>query len=95
MVDRERYAGDAALSGSAELQVPVARFPLILPFDVGVFGFADAGRVYVGGNSPGGWHRSTGVGLWVGILNPATALSVEIGDRRGRTGVQIRTGLSF
>ncbi|HEX7024906.1 MAG TPA: BamA/TamA family outer membrane protein [Gemmatimonadales bacterium] len=95
MVDRERYAGDAALSGSVELRVPVARFPLILPFDVGVFGFADAGRVYVGGNSPGGWHHSTGAGFWVGILNPATSLSVEIGDRRGSTGVQLRTGLSF
>ena len=94
-LDRERYAGDAALHGTAELQIPVAQFGLVLPLDVGVFGYADAGRVYLDGESPGGWHRGAGLGFWVGILNPATALSLEFGDQRGRTGVRIRTGLSF
>ena len=94
-LDRERYAGDAALHGTAELQIPVARFGFVLPLDVGVFGYADAGRVYVDGSSPGGWHRAAGVGFWVGILNPATAISLELGDQRGRTGIRMRTGLSF
>lgn len=94
-LDRERYGGDAALHGTAELQIPVARFGFVLPLDVGVFGYADAGRVYVDGSSPGGWHRAAGVGFWVGILNPATAISLELGDQRGRTGIRVRTGLSF
>ena len=94
-LDRERYGGDAALHGTAELQIPVAQFGFVLPLDVGIFGYADAGRVYLDGESPGGWHKGAGVGFWVGILNPATAISLEFGDQRGRTGIRIRTGLSF
>jgi hypothetical protein len=94
-LDRERYAGDAALSGTTELQVPLVKFPLILPFDLGIYGFADAGRVYLSGASPGGWHTGTGVGLWLGVLHPSTALSFEVADRPGRSLVRVRTGLSF
>ena len=94
-LDRERYAGDAALYGTAELQIPIARFAFVLPVDVGIYGYGDAGRVYVDGESPGGWHKAAGVGAWIGFLNPATALSLEFGDQRGRSGVRIRTGLTF
>ena len=94
-LDRERFAGDAALYGTAELQIPVARFALVLPLDIGVYGYGDAGRVYVDGESPGGWHKAAGVGFWIGVLNPATAVSLEFGDQRGRTGLRVRTGLSF
>ncbi len=94
-LDRQRYAGDASLAGTTELQIPVARFPLILPLDLGIYGFADAGRVYVDGNSPGGWHTGTGVGFWVAILNPATSITVELGDQRGRSLVRVKTGMSF
>jgi hypothetical protein len=94
-LDRERYAGDAALAGTIELQIPIAKFGFVLPLDVGIYGFADAGRVYFEGESPGGWHRAAGIGTWVGILNPVTAISLEFGDQRGRTGIRIRTGLTF
>lgn len=94
-LDRQRYAGDASLSGTTELQIPVARVPLVLPLDLGVYGFADAGRVYVGGSSPGGWHTGAGVGFWVAIMNPATSIAVELGDRRGRSLVRVKTGLAF
>ena len=52
---------------------------MFLPFNVGVFGFADVGRVHVEGN----------------ILNPGTALSVEIGDGQGISSVRLRTGMIF
>jgi hypothetical protein len=94
-LEPERYAGDAALFGTAELRMSLARFPFVLPFQLGVFGFADVGRVYVDGNSPGGWHSGTGVGLWVGVLNPGTSLSVEVGRGAGVTDVRFRTGMSF
>jgi hypothetical protein len=94
-LDRERFAGDAALYGTAELQIPVARFAFLLPLDVGVYGYGDAGRVYVDGESPGGWHKAAGIGIWIGVLNPATALSFEFGDQRGRSGLRVRTGLTF
>jgi hemolysin activation/secretion protein len=95
-LDPQRYAGDAALNGTAELQFSLAHFALVLPLNVGVFGFADAGRVYVNGLSPGGWHTATGMGLWLGILNADTSISVEFGGGgNGLTGARLRTGMTF
>lgn len=74
--ERQRYAGDASLYGTSELRVPVAKFPLIVPLDVGLIGFLDMAKVYVNGDSPGGWHKGTGGGFWVGFLNPGTSLNV-------------------
>lgn len=95
VLDVQRYAGDASLGGTTELQVPLGIVPLVLPFDLGLYGFADAGRVYLDGASPGGWHSGGGVGFWVGILNPATALTVELGRTRGRSIARIKTGLNL
>jgi hypothetical protein len=74
--EKQRYAGDASLYGTTELRVPIAKFPFILPLDVGALGFADAARVYLNGDSPGGWHSAFGGGLWVGILNPGTNFNI-------------------
>ncbi len=74
--ERQRYAGDASLYGSTELRVPIAKFPFILPLDVGALAFADIARVYVNGNSPGGWHSAEGAGLWIGYLNPGTSVNI-------------------
>jgi len=41
-----------------------------------VLAFTDAGRVYVNGSSPGGWHVVAGGGLWFGVLDQATGFSV-------------------
>jgi hypothetical protein len=72
----QRYAGDGSLYGSVELRFPVAKFAFILPLDAGIFGIVDAGRVYVNGDSPGGWHTSAGIGFWIGMPDPATAVRV-------------------
>lgn len=81
---RQQLAGDAALFGTAELRIPIARFPFILPMNTGVFGFADAARVYLDGESPGGWHTGLGGGLWIGVLKPSTGLSVTFTNNRAR-----------
>jgi hypothetical protein len=80
--ERNRYVGDASLYGSTELRIPIAKFPFILPLDVGLLGFADAGRVYLNGASPGGWHSAAGGGLWVGYLNPGTNVNVLFTNSR-------------
>lgn len=59
----QRFAGDAAAFGGAELRAPVARTRILVRGTLGVFAFADAGRVYVNGASPGGWHTGHGAGL--------------------------------
>jgi len=82
--EKQHWAGDASLYGSTELRVPIAKFPLILPLDVGAIGFGDVGRVYYQGNSPGGWHTAAGVGFWVGYLDPGRSVTVLFTNRAGR-----------
>ncbi|HEY8850662.1 MAG TPA: hypothetical protein VIM36_00660, partial [Gemmatimonadaceae bacterium] len=90
--EKQRYAGDASMYGSAELRVPIAKFPFILPLDVGALGFADAGRVYVNGQSPGGWHSAAGGGFWFGYLNPAINFNVLFTNRSTR---RVVTNIGF
>jgi len=76
--NRQRYAGDAMVFGTTELRVPIAKFGFILPLDVGALGFVDIGRVYLDGESPGGWHKGAGAGFWVGVIKPETGINVTI-----------------
>jgi hypothetical protein len=73
---RQRFAGDASLFGTTELRVPLASFPLILPLNVGAIGFVDVARVYVDGESPGGWHQGTGAGFWISVVRPELGITV-------------------
>ena len=83
---QQRFAGDAALYGSAELRLFLRRAFLVLPADFGIFALADAGRVYQDGSSPGGWHTGLGGGLWWAVLdrNNTLTLSVVQGDEETR-----------
>ena len=81
---RQRFAGDASVHASAELRLPLAAFPFILPLNVGALGFVEAGRVYVDGQSPNGWHTGAAAGLWLGILSPGTSITVMASNRPGR-----------
>jgi hypothetical protein len=81
---RQRFAGDAAVHGSAELRVPLVAFPFILPLNVGTLGFVEAGRVYLDGQSPSGWHVGVAAGLWLGVLNPGTSITVMATNRSER-----------
>lgn len=91
----QRYGGDAALYGSAELRIPVVGFPFILPIDIGVYVYGNAGRVYVDRQSPDGWHTSRGAGVWIGILNPSSGVEVDLGNYVGRNIVQAKIGFKF
>ena len=91
---RQRYAGDASVFGSAELRVPIAKFPLILPLDVGVLGFTDIARVYLDGESPGGWHRGMGGGIWIGVVNPGTNVTIVATDNPDRR-MLVSLGFAF
>ncbi|HEX8431153.1 MAG TPA: hypothetical protein VF625_07690, partial [Longimicrobium sp.] len=67
---------DAALNGSVELRQPIARVNLGVRGTLGAFALADAGRVYVDGDSPGGWHGGAGGGLFFNFLDRSRTLSV-------------------
>jgi hypothetical protein len=92
---KQRFAGDASVSGSAELRLSVVRTEGLLPALWGVFGNADAGRVYVDGRSPGGWHTGVGGGVWVALLGRANTASVGITRSREQTSVRAGFGFGF
>lgn len=76
----QRFAGDGALYGSTELRLPLARVPLLVRGRLGALAFADAGRVYVAGTSPGGWHMGVGAGLSFTSLGGTVSASWARGE---------------
>ena len=81
----QRFAGDAALHGSAELRQPLFRTELVVKGTLGAFALADAGRVWYGGDSEGGWHTAVGGGLFFTFLDRARTVSVSYA--RGERGI--------
>jgi hypothetical protein len=94
-MDTQRYAGDAALFATSELRVPLAHVKLIVPLRAGVLGLAEAGRVYLDGDSPGGWHSRTGGGIWLGRGDAPSVITLTSTTEPGRSGVHLRFGLNF
>ena len=90
-----RFAGDAALYGSAELRLSVAKFYLLVPGQLGVFGLGDAGRVYLSGETSDRWHAAAGGGVWLSFLSPANTLSVAAAHSVEGTRLYVKAGLAF
>ncbi|MDB4950892.1 MAG: hypothetical protein JWM27_3541 [Gemmatimonadetes bacterium] len=79
----QRFAGDAAAWGSAELRLFITRFGFVIPGRLGVLGLTDAGRVWLHGASPGGWHTSAGGGVWIQAMDekgPAFTITAARGE---------------
>ncbi len=81
---RERFAGRSSAFGNAELRVKLFELPTYLvPFDVGMLAFADAGRVWISSGADVAGvqnpiiadgdeiHLGYGGGLWFGVLDRA------------------------
>lgn len=71
-----RFAGDAGVYGNAELRIRLTKLHLLVPWDFGVFSLADAGRVFVSGESSDRWHGAAGGGVWFSLLQRAVTFSV-------------------
>lgn len=90
-----RFAGDAAAYGNVELRFKVLQFHFLTPVDFGAFGLADAGRVYVTGESSTTWHTATGGGIWFAFIKPANTISIAVAHSVERTGIYVRAGFAF
>jgi hemolysin activation/secretion protein len=89
----QRYAGETSAFGSVELRVPVAvTVPLLVRWRLGVFGLADAGRVWFEQQSPGGWHTGVGGGIWLSSLGQTFSLAYAHGESNR---VYLQKGMSF
>jgi hypothetical protein len=92
----QRYAGDGALYGNADLYVPLTRTSFLgIPLQFGVQGFADAGRVYVEGESSDTWHHGLGGGPYFASPGRRNLVAVTFAGSEGRTTVYLRAGFAF
>jgi outer membrane protein assembly factor BamA len=90
-----RFAGDALAYGSAELRLTLGRADLVVPTDIGIFGLADVGRVWLKGESSDTWHDAFGGGLSLGFLSRAYTLSVALAISDEHTRVYAQAGFGF
>ena len=81
-----RFAGDASIYGSAEGRIPLTRLRIFIPGQQGVFGFADAGRVYLDGESSDELHTTFGGGIWLSFLERGNVLVAGVGVPAKATG---------
>ena len=70
--------------GNAELRLKGFSFPLIFPWDVGLHGFFDGGRVWYDGDpsDENTIHTAYGGGLWFSVLSRTQTfrISYAVGD---------------
>ena len=91
----QRFAGDASVYGNAELRAYLSEIFFVLPGELGVFALADAGRVFLDGESSDAWHSALGGGLWVAFLDRANTISVAYAKSRERGGIYVHLGFMF
>lgn len=88
----QRYRGESSAFGSAEIRVPTGTVNLFVKWESGIFGLADAGRVWFDGRSPGGWHSGFGGGFWLSSLGQTISVAYAHGEENR---FYIQRGLSF
>ncbi|MEM9052704.1 MAG: BamA/TamA family outer membrane protein [Bacteroidota bacterium] len=67
---RNRFAGDVTFYNNAELRFKLFESKnYVLPFNLGVLGFADYGRVWLEGEDSDTWHASFGGGLYFNLAS--------------------------
>ena len=59
-----RYAGESSAYLNGELRAHLATFPAVVPWQFGVMGLADLGRVFNETDDTNVWHGSAGGGVW-------------------------------
>jgi hypothetical protein len=91
----QRFIGDGSAYGNAELRLRLARGTIVLPADIGVFGLADIGRVWLDGESSDRWHTAAGGGIWLAFLNRINTVSLAVARGDQRTAFYARAGFMF
>lgn len=92
---RQRYAGDAAVFGNAELRVAVARVKLLVPTTIGLFGLVDTGRVFLDGEGSDRWHTGVGGGLSLTFYRPENTLTLAAARSEGHLRLYLHGGVAF
>ena len=92
---KNRFGGDSSLYGSLEARVWLFRGKLVAPGRWGVFGLADAGRVFLKGESSDTWHSSFGGGVFFQMLTLNTILHGAVAHGDEGTRFYVDYGFAF
>jgi hypothetical protein len=92
---RQRYAGDTAAFGNAELRLTLVDRGEAFLSRIGIFGLADGGRVWLPGESSDTWHYGYGGGVFVSVMKPENVWSLAVAQSEGRTRVYLLGGFMF
>jgi hypothetical protein len=76
----DRFVGEQSAWGNAELRVPLFELTLLSRGRFGALGLTDAGRVWIDGESPGGWHTAYGGGVFYETLGAAFSVLYAYGE---------------
>ena len=90
-----RFIGDYSAYGNAELRLSLGRARIVVPTEVGIFGLADAGRVWLEGEDSNDWHEAFGGGVWFAFLNRANVISMSLARGDGRTAFYLTAGFGY
>jgi hypothetical protein len=93
--EKNRFAGDASLLGTAELRVPLGHATLLFPAEFGALAFVESGRVYVDHQRSDRWHASWGGGVWYAPVSRDYAVSATLARSVEGTRLDVTTGFAF
>ena len=89
----ERFSGNQAFAAGTDLRYS---FPEIrsnfLPYQLGIFGGYDVGRVWADNQDSDTWHQSYGGGFWLSVARAAAA---EFNLFHGKEGLRFSFGFEF
>ena len=89
----ERYSGKSSFGTGADLRYSFDTVKTsFLPFQLGIFGGYDLGRVWVDGENSDIWHDSYGGGFWV---NSAEAIQGKFSLFAGSEGARFQFGIGL
>jgi hypothetical protein len=91
----QRFAGEAAVYGSAELRVFLTNFHFVFPMDLGALVLTDVGRVFQDDTPSGEWKTSLGVGIWLAPLNRDHTVQLSMARGGGRRAFYIGMGFAY
>ncbi|HVP39913.1 MAG TPA: hypothetical protein VMS93_12095 [Candidatus Saccharimonadales bacterium] len=86
----QRYAGDASVYGSSEVNLRVARVRGWLSGSLGLLGLAETGRVFLAGENSSRWHSAGGAGLWFARAGGGERVSLTFVRSEDRSGLYAR-----
>jgi outer membrane protein assembly factor BamA len=88
----DRFTGDAAAWGNAQLTFIIAHPKILVPSDLGLVLLNDVGRVFLNGEQSGDWHDSYGGGVLVGIFRRSVTVVALAAHSSERTFFYIGAG---